>query len=74
MLGSRRKLDQRLAGLRSAGLDQPAIARLSAPIGLNIGASSPWEVALSVVAEIVDACRGDTRGVVAPLRKPHVAA
>tara|TARA_B100001079_G_scaffold89889_1_gene77185 strand:+ start:709 stop:1692 length:984 start_codon:yes stop_codon:yes gene_type:complete len=74
VLGSRRKLDQRLAGLRSAGLDQLAIARLSAPIGLNIGASSPWEVALSVVAEIVDACRGDTRGVVAPLRKPHVAA
>ena len=74
VLGSRRKLDQRLAGLRSAGLDQRAIARLSAPIGLNIGASSPWEVALSVVAEIVDACRGDTRRVVAPSRIPHVAA
>jgi xanthine dehydrogenase accessory factor len=55
-------------------LDQPAIARLSAPIGLNIGASSPWEVALSVVAEIVDASRGDTPRVGGPSRKPHVAA
>lgn len=57
VLGSRRKLAQRRAGLFNAGLEENQIARLAAPIGLAIGASSPWEVALSVVAEIVQARR-----------------
>jgi xanthine dehydrogenase accessory factor len=51
-LGARRRLPERLAGLRAAGLSEGDIARLRAPIGLSIGGKAPWEVAVAVVAEI----------------------
>ena len=53
VLGSRRRLPERCARLRDAGLTEAEIARLKAPIGLPIRARSPWEVAISVTAEIV---------------------
>jgi xanthine dehydrogenase accessory factor len=54
-LGSRRRLPERLARLEAEGLSREAIARLKAPIGLNIGARSPWQIAVSVVAEAIQA-------------------
>jgi xanthine dehydrogenase accessory factor len=51
-LGARRRLPDRQAWLRGAGLDDDAIARLHAPIGLDIGGKAPWEVAVAVVGEI----------------------
>jgi xanthine dehydrogenase accessory factor len=51
-LGARRRLDDRLAGLRAAGLSSANLARLRSPIGLDIGGKAPWEVALAVLAEI----------------------
>lgn len=53
VLGSRRKLEERRARLVSAGLNDAAIARLQAPIGLDIGARSPWEVGAAVIAQII---------------------
>ena len=41
------------SGIFTAGLTEAEIARLKAPIGLPIRARSPWEVAISVTAEIV---------------------
>ena len=58
VLGSRRKLAERIERLAAAGLSQAQIDRLRAPIGLAIPARSPWEVAVSVVAEVI-AARGD---------------
>ena len=58
VLGSRRKLAERIERLAAAGLSQAQIDRLRAPIGLAIPARSPWEVAVSVVAEVI-ASRGD---------------
>lgn len=57
VMGSRRKLAERMVRLRAAGLDDWALARICAPIGLSIGAASPREVAVAVVAEIVDVFR-----------------
>jgi xanthine dehydrogenase accessory factor len=54
-LGSRRRLPERLARLKAEGLDEAAIARLKAPIGLDIGARSPWQIAVSVIAEAIQA-------------------
>ena len=51
-LGARRRLPDRQAWLRQAGLAESAIARLHAPIGLDIGGKAPWEVAIAVLAEI----------------------
>jgi xanthine dehydrogenase accessory factor len=51
-LGARRRAADRMAWLRGAGVDEPSIARLRTPIGLDIGGKAPWEVAISVLAEI----------------------
>ena len=52
LLGARRRLLGRLAELRADGIGDSAIARLHAPIGLDIGGKAPWEVAVSVIGEI----------------------
>src|SRR5580658_3832381 len=51
-LGARRRAADRLAWLRAAGVGEADIARLRTPIGLDIGGKAPWEVAISVLAEI----------------------
>jgi xanthine dehydrogenase accessory factor len=52
-MGSRRTHDDRLARLKEAGLTAEEIARLSSPIGLDLGARTPEETAISIAAEIV---------------------
>jgi xanthine dehydrogenase accessory factor len=52
-MGSRRTHDDRLARLRERGLGEDELARLHAPIGLDVGARTPEETAVSVAAEIV---------------------
>jgi xanthine dehydrogenase accessory factor len=57
-LGARRRLPERQAWLAAAGLAEAGIARLHAPIGLDIGGKAPWEVAIAVLAEITaERCR-----------------
>jgi xanthine dehydrogenase accessory factor len=53
-LGARRRLPDRQVWLRQAGVAEDAIARLRAPIGLDIGGKAPWEVAIAVLAEIIE--------------------
>jgi xanthine dehydrogenase accessory factor len=53
VLGARRRLPERLMRLRAAGVDETALAKLRAPIGLDLGGKAPWEVAISVIAEII---------------------
>jgi xanthine dehydrogenase accessory factor len=59
-MGSRRTHDQRLARLREAGLTERELSRLHSPIGLDLGARTPQEVALSIAAEIVAHRHGGT--------------
>ena len=54
-MGSRRTNDERLAQLRERGLSEAELGRLHAPIGLDIGARTPDETAVSIAAEIVAA-------------------
>lgn len=56
-LGSRKTHAARVARLREAGFSDAEIGRIRAPIGLDIGAVSPAEIALAVLAEIVAALR-----------------
>jgi xanthine dehydrogenase accessory factor len=52
-MGSRRTHDDRTARLREAGLTDDELARLSSPIGLDLGARTPEETAVSIAAEII---------------------
>jgi xanthine dehydrogenase accessory factor len=52
-LGARRRAAERLAWLRDSGVSEADIARLRTPIGLAIGGKAPWEVAISVLGEII---------------------
>jgi xanthine dehydrogenase accessory factor len=52
-MGSRRTHDDRGSRLLEAGLDEKEIALLSSPIGLDLGARTPEETAISIAAEII---------------------
>ena len=56
-LGSRRTHEKRVARLREAGLDEAAIARIHAPIGLDIGAIGAAEIAISILAQMTAVLR-----------------
>jgi xanthine dehydrogenase accessory factor len=53
VMGSRKTHDKRLERLHEAGLDDDDLARLMSPIGLDIGARTPEETAISICAEII---------------------
>ena len=56
-LGSRKTHAKRLERMKAEGFDDSALARIRAPIGLDIGAVSPAEIAVSIAGEIVAALR-----------------
>ena len=52
-MGSRRTHERRLGMLRDAGVPESAIATLHSPIGLDLGAATPEETAVSILAEVL---------------------
>ncbi|WFE28300.1 XdhC family protein [Solwaraspora sp. WMMD791] len=61
-MGSRRSTADRRARLLAAGVPDAALARLRAPIGLDLGARTPEQTAVSIAAEIVATGSGRTGG------------
>jgi xanthine dehydrogenase accessory factor len=57
-LGSKKTQAARQARLRAAGFDDTALVRLHGPVGLDIGAKSPAEIAISILAEMTLVLRG----------------
>ncbi len=60
-LGSSRNHAKRRERLLAAGITEAEIAKIKAPIGLDIGAQTPAEIAVSVMAELIKAVRGTKR-------------
>ena len=58
MIGSRRKVLDVFNRLRERGVSEEKLSRVYAPLGLDIGADSPAEIAISCVAEILAVLRG----------------
>jgi xanthine dehydrogenase accessory factor len=67
LIGSRAKVARIFDSLAAEGTDRARLASIHAPIGLDIGAVSPAEIAVSIVAELVAVRSGR-------IRQPHVAA
>lgn len=61
-IGSRKTNEDRRRRLAEAGMSPEQIARMRAPIGLDIGAATPEEMAISILAEIIALRRGRTGG------------
>ncbi len=53
LLGARKRLAERLSLLRRDGIGETDLAKLRAPIGLDLGGKAPWEVAVAAVGEMI---------------------
>jgi xanthine dehydrogenase accessory factor len=59
-LGSRKTHAARCARLQERGVSPDNIARIHGPVGLDIGAVSPAEIAVSIMAQLIDRMRNGT--------------
>ena len=69
LIGSKRRTTIVIERLREAGADEEQLRQIRAPIGLDIGAVSPEEVALAIMAEIVAERRGGNGGSLSAWRR-----
>ncbi|MBI5948938.1 MAG: XdhC family protein [Chloroflexi bacterium] len=72
MIGSKRRTGAVLQHLRDDGFDPEELAKVRTPIGLDIGAETPEEIAIAIMAEVIMLRRG---GTAKPMyhRRPHHA-
>ncbi len=55
LMGARRNIDAHIARLRDDGVPPQRLAQLKAPVGLPLGSHTPWEIAVSVIGEMMQA-------------------
>lgn len=53
MMGSKKKVDSIFSQLRNSGITENLIEKINTPIGIEIEAESPEEIAISIAAEII---------------------
>ena len=74
LVASRKRADAVMTDLRSRGLPAETLRRIKAPAGLDIGAVTPEEIALSIMAEIIQVRRAQRAEVRTPAAAPMTAA
>ena len=62
LVGSRRHTGHHLEALRAKGVAEGVIARIQSPVGIDLGAATPGEIALSILAGLVAVRRGGRAG------------
>jgi len=73
-IGSRRTRQMHLDRLRAQGVAEAELARVHGPIGLDIGARSPEEIAVSILAELIAERYGRPGGMLSRSLPDHAAA
>jgi xanthine dehydrogenase accessory factor len=68
LLGSRPKLVHLVAALQESGVPREHLAEIRCPLGIEIGAVSPEEIAVSVLAEMIAVRRAVSPADIAPMR------
>jgi len=71
MIGSKRRVRAVLQHLIEDGIDPRAVERVHTPIGLDIGAETPEEIAVSIMAEIIRARRGGSAQSMREVNRPR---
>lgn len=61
MIGSRKKIEKTYSSLEKEGIDKETLNKVHAPIGLDIGAEGPHEIAVSIAAELIQVQRNLTK-------------
>jgi xanthine dehydrogenase accessory factor len=69
MIGSKTKVAKTVKALRAAGCAEPSLAQIHAPIGLDLGAETPGEIAVSILAEIIAVHRRRNPGQIGSLKQ-----
>jgi len=72
-IGSRTTHGKRVGRLREAGFEEEAVARIHSPVGLDLGAATPAEIAVAILAEVVAVRRGRSGGTLSSRRAASVA-
>jgi xanthine dehydrogenase accessory factor len=72
MIGSQRRVSTVLSHLAREGYPREGLERVHTPIGLDIGAETPEEIAVSVLAEIIAVRRGGSGGKLSELRRVRI--
>ena len=72
MIGSRRKVAATFQHFRDRGVSEEALGRVHAPIGLDIGAETPAEIAVSILAEMVQICNAASGGNARRRKSPNL--
>lgn len=72
MIGSRKRVRTVFDALRARGVDEGWLSRVRAPIGLDIGARTPGEIAIAIVAEVIAARRGGSGEPLSALDRPLI--
>ena len=72
MIGSKRRVGTVLTHLAREGYPREALERVHTPVGLEIGAETPEEIAVSIVAEIISVRRGGSGGKLSALRRAKI--
>jgi xanthine dehydrogenase accessory factor len=68
LLGSRPKMIHILADLEQRGVPPSELARVHCPLGIEIGATSPEEIAVSILAEMIAVRRGVDPAAIRPMK------
>ncbi len=72
MIGSKRRVSTVLTHMAREGIPRDALERVHTPIGLDIGAETPEEIAVSIVAEIIAMRRGGSGAKMSDVRKARI--